>query len=458
MLSTLPILSTLSIPSTQSTASTSSGQPSVSAAAPAGRAGDPVQPSARLNHPPRRRGEGDLGGDKAAGDLARYTYTPDGRVQTITCANGVVTTHAYYANGWLRSVESLAAAGELVSRYEYDYDADGQRTAQREWNATPARRAAEPLWATAPAVTTYAYDDFGRLSGVGYPDGRTMVYTYDAVGNRLSEVETDGAGAPVRDRSFHYNARHQVEYIRDRLTPARSVRYAYNAAGDTVAKITGELDGDGQVVQEDFRLAFTWDAWGRLRRVTRLDAPVDKSYIASLPTPLALAADTSSTPTTRAETHPPPPGNVRGRTATPTDRSGKSGSGAAGYSTAGRPSAAGEGQVMAEFCYDHAGRRIRQDSQFVMLGEDLFPTDTRLTVYDQQSCLAEYAPSAELPGALIRARQYLYGTDLLAVECGGELENGRKGETASSRNRRLPDGELWTSHVLSIKKTDGRTV
>jgi len=35
-------------------------------------------------------------------------------------------------------------------------------------------------------ITTYEYDKLYRLTKVVYPDGRTVTYTYDPVGNRLS--------------------------------------------------------------------------------------------------------------------------------------------------------------------------------------------------------------------------------------------------------------------------------
>jgi YD repeat-containing protein len=50
-------------------------------------------------------------------------------------------------------------------------------------------------WAGSAA---YKYDTLGRLSTVTYSNGVTIVYTYDAAGNRLQEVTTGlkgGSGA-----------------------------------------------------------------------------------------------------------------------------------------------------------------------------------------------------------------------------------------------------------------------
>ncbi len=49
-------------------------------------------------------------------------------------------------------------------------------------------------------------------------------------------------------RAYHYTDQNQLAFVLDHLTPGRSVRYEYNAAGDTTARIIGELAPDGTVV------------------------------------------------------------------------------------------------------------------------------------------------------------------------------------------------------------------
>lgn len=44
----------------------------------------------------------------------------------------------------------------------------------------------------APGSATYTYDALGRLTQVTYDTGTTIVFTYDAVGNRTSRVITLG--------------------------------------------------------------------------------------------------------------------------------------------------------------------------------------------------------------------------------------------------------------------------
>jgi len=211
--------------------------------------------------------------------LARYAYHPDGLLQRIDYANGVATEFFYPPNGWVERIETKNADNQLVHYYAYGYDRDGNRLLQWETNITPARRAADPGWARTSDTTRYGYDRLGRLVEVSYhyntPAERRVAYGYDAVGNRTAERETDAAGLPLRDRTYTYDRRHRLLHIADLLQPEASQAYEYNAAGDLLARTEGPLGADGQVHPEDarIRLEFLWDAWGRLRQVTRLAPP-----------------------------------------------------------------------------------------------------------------------------------------------------------------------------------------
>jgi len=48
------------------------------------------------------------------------------------------------------------------------------------------------------AATTYTYDSLSRLTAVTYPDGTTISYTYDAAGNRLSQVIVNPSVLPPK--------------------------------------------------------------------------------------------------------------------------------------------------------------------------------------------------------------------------------------------------------------------
>jgi len=54
----------------------------------------------------------------------------------------------------------------VQSRFEYAYDVNGNRTSMT----------------TLAGTTAYEYDLIGQLTGVTYPDGRSVIYEYDAAG------------------------------------------------------------------------------------------------------------------------------------------------------------------------------------------------------------------------------------------------------------------------------------
>lgn len=45
------------------------------------------------------------------------------------------------------------------------------------------------------AAVRYSYDAAGRLTGVDYGDGRTIVYTYDKAGNLLSRTVSSSSSS-----------------------------------------------------------------------------------------------------------------------------------------------------------------------------------------------------------------------------------------------------------------------
>ena len=45
-------------------------------------------------------------------------------------------------------------------------------------------------WNASASADTYAYDQYGRLTGVTYTDGSTITYAYDDAGNRTTVTQT----------------------------------------------------------------------------------------------------------------------------------------------------------------------------------------------------------------------------------------------------------------------------
>ncbi|MGH3858088.1 RHS repeat-associated core domain-containing protein, partial [Actinokineospora sp.] len=158
------------------------------------------------------------------GRLASVTYPGTGQAGQSGTAGA---QHAYDASGRLATLRNTFA-GASVSSYEYRYDRNGNRVEQVEVNGAAAE------------TTTYEYDDADRLTGVDYPD-QAVDYTYDAVGNRLTEKVTT-ATAQTHDKTYTYNDRHQLTTLVDRLDAAANTTYAYDANGNQTSRTSGGLE------------------------------------------------------------------------------------------------------------------------------------------------------------------------------------------------------------------------
>jgi YD repeat-containing protein len=113
-----------------------------------------------------------------------YGYDTGGRLNAITQTNGGVT----------------------LQSYGYTLDAAGNRTAVT----------------TGAGTETYTLDALNRLTGVSYANGDVVAYTYDAQGNRLTEVVNG-----VTTQSNTYDTA-------DELTSDGTRSYTYDGAGNVL--------------------------------------------------------------------------------------------------------------------------------------------------------------------------------------------------------------------------------
>jgi RHS repeat-associated protein len=147
---------------------------------------------------------------------ATYTYQANGFVDHVTYGNGTVVQYAYEGHR-LASIEHLRApgTGERLLRLDYEYDARDLPWRITEYGAGPVSTP------TVQAVTTFAYDRRGRVTGEArmyFPDPSDatqnyyLEYGYDAGGNRTVKID-------------HYNLR-RVEYHYDVDADADPAVYA----------------------------------------------------------------------------------------------------------------------------------------------------------------------------------------------------------------------------------------
>ena len=139
------------------------------------------------------------------GGVTSFQYDDAGRLISIERSNGVTTVHAYDADGRISAISE----GGSLSSISLTRDSVGRIvSAVRNVPQTPSVASLEDATLTfdaASQVTSFSYDNTGRLTGDGrrtytwnlasrlirYTEGATVVdFTYDGLGNRLSRRES----------------------------------------------------------------------------------------------------------------------------------------------------------------------------------------------------------------------------------------------------------------------------
>jgi RHS repeat-associated protein len=180
-----------------------------------------------------------------AGRTTTYAYDQVGNLIQTAYPNGTSTEYGYDDLNRLLTVEHRRGA-TVLDRFEYSLDAAGSRSR---------------VDALDGSFVEYEYDVLDRLTReTRHDQGGAVVhdvlYTYDAVGNRLTRV-LNGGGATV----FTYDED-------DRLLAAGPVSFTYDAAGNTLSRTEG-----GQTTE------FAYDVENRLLRSTPPSGPsTDYTY------------------------------------------------------------------------------------------------------------------------------------------------------------------------------------
>ncbi len=168
------------------------------------------------------------------GEATVYTYDANGSRETATFANGVKLTYTYDDLNRLILQKSVDKNGTVIAQYEYTLGKNGERT-----KVTESR-------ACGNAEISYDYDKANRLvkevierSG----EKTTYIYTYDAVGNRISKNENG------EKTEYAYNNRNQL--VKE-TSVAGTVTYSYDVNGNLL-KQSGITD-----------TIYTYDVYNRL--------------------------------------------------------------------------------------------------------------------------------------------------------------------------------------------------
>jgi len=206
----------------------------------------------------------------ALGGVTTYTYDPQGDITSQTDPLGRTTRYVYDQRG-LETAEIDAVGTPVQRTTTYSYDALGQRISQTNANdhtTTYAYDAVGNLIATTDAlggVTTDSYNLDNELISTTDPLSRVTTYSYDVMGRRTGE--TDAVGTPVeRTTTTVYDAVGNVIETIDAL--GRVTTYSY----DALNRQTAETDAVGTSIQRTTTTVYdavdnvieTIDALGRV--------------------------------------------------------------------------------------------------------------------------------------------------------------------------------------------------
>ncbi len=203
--------------------------------------------------------------DGEAPMVTRYEYDDAGNRSVMLGGDGTRTEYGYDARHRLKNLVKTTALGALLVGMNYSVDASGMRTSVEEVDAAGTIRTVE-----------YAYDGVKRLveERIDHRDDandRTTSWTYDKVGNRLTQVAaTSSAGATsVTTTTYQYDGNDRLtgESLSVGAATAATTTYTYDANGNT----THKQSADGSTT-------YTYDNANRLLEATTPDATTAYAY------------------------------------------------------------------------------------------------------------------------------------------------------------------------------------
>ena len=159
------------------------------------------------------------------GEDTTLAYGTDGLLSTVTHPNGTTSTYTYEATKRIDTITHAKTSNqEIIARYAYGYDHDGNRTTE----------VAEQHGET--ETSAYAYDALSRLLGEARTTAggaiRTSSYTYENYDRKTERVSEDGTESSAK--TYVYDATSRLEHV-DVHTPGAdyAITYAYDANGNT---------------------------------------------------------------------------------------------------------------------------------------------------------------------------------------------------------------------------------
>ncbi|WP_338709179.1 DNRLRE domain-containing protein [Paenibacillus amylolyticus] len=193
-------------------------------------------------------------------NLISYQYSDMAAMEQADRANGIVTKADYDTGEQLRTYGDYSSTGSVLREYEYTYDSnENVKTIHSELGDT-----------------AYEYDALNQLEQETLPDGTTIKYRYDDVGNRTQKVVVTN-GQEQTTVYEHNNA--------NQLTSVNGQAYQYDNNGnllndgkqtyiyDALDQLIEVQDQAGQRIQK-----YSYDENGRRIQSTGQSGTVNFFY------------------------------------------------------------------------------------------------------------------------------------------------------------------------------------
>ncbi len=183
------------------------------------------------------------------GSVTVYEYTLDGKKSSVSYPNDTTVTYTYFPANRVATIENTHTDGTVISRFDYEYDKNGNRTVQIELQNGTAE------------TTEYHYDAVNRLVDftiTGPQTVTTTAYTYQGYNRKTETVARDGS--PTKSRTYHYDETNWLISIDDDVQQ-KEITYLYDDNGNTVLK------SDSSLADQD--IAFSYNAKDQLVQTAR---------------------------------------------------------------------------------------------------------------------------------------------------------------------------------------------
>jgi len=202
-----------------------------------------------------------------SGRVVTYTYDAAGQLLGYAYPNGTSAAYSYDPAGRLTAITHTSSVSGTFAFFRYTYDGVGNRLSE----------------VSAAGTTAYTYDALYRLIGVSYPDGERVTYAYDPMGNRTAMTSTVSGST-----TYAYDAA-------DRLLTAGTDTFGWDANGRLIMRTYGAttvtytfdpLDRLIRVISGTTTVTFTYNGDGV--RVGKTVNGIATTYVQDLAAPLPV--------------------------------------------------------------------------------------------------------------------------------------------------------------------------